>query len=57
MEDFPAFGRPTTAKRGISSSRISDDSFLKLLTIKSIKSPVPLPVMAETQYGSPNPNL
>ena len=47
--DLPAFGRPTTAKRGISSSRISADSFLNLLTIRSIRSPVPLPVIAEIQ--------
>ena len=49
IEDLPAFGRPTTAKRGISSSSISSASFLNVPTIKSIISPVPLPVIAEIQ--------
>ena len=49
MEDLPAFGRPTTAKRGISSSISSVVSFLNLLTNKSIKSPVPNPLNAEIQ--------
>ena len=46
-EDFPAFGRPTTAKRGKSSSISSLLSGLKKVSNLSRKSPVPSPFMAE----------
>ena len=42
--DFPAFGRPTTAKRGNSNSSCVGSGFSGNASIKaSNKSPVPLP--------------
>jgi len=46
-DDFPAFGRPTTAKRGSSSSSTSSFSG-KASTNASNNSPVPLPFMLAT---------
>ncbi len=48
-DDLPTLGRPTTAILGVSSSKISNCSFLNLETKKSNKSPVPLPDVAEIQ--------
>ena len=42
--DFPAFGLPTTAKRGNSISSLVGSGFIGNASIKaSNKSPVPLP--------------
>ena len=46
-EDLPAFGRPTTAKRG-SSVFISSFSSGKQSINASSKSPVPLPLILAT---------
>ena len=54
-DDFPAFGRPTTANRGKSSSTVSTCSG-KALTTASNKSPVPLPLTLAILKYSPNPN-
>ena len=56
IEDFPALGRPTTAKRGIFSSISGSDFLVKRFNISSNKSPVPEPLAADTQKGSPSPN-
>ena len=55
IDDFPAFGRPTTANRGKSSSTVSTCSG-KALTTASSKSPVPLPLTLAMLKYSPNPN-
>ena len=57
IDDLPAFGRPTTAILGISSSITSFISFVKLATTASKRSPVPEPVSELMQYGSPRPRL
>ena len=54
-EDFPAFGLPTMAILTESSSMASTWAG-KELTSASSRSPVPVPCMAETGYGSPRPN-
>ncbi len=56
IDDFPAFGRPTIAKRGRSSSCSSSASFLKSLTSSSRTSPEPSPLIAERMCGSPSPS-
>ena len=52
----PAFGRPTMAIRGSSSSTSIGFSSGMTSKILSNKSPVHEPLMAEMQIGSPKPN-
>ena len=54
-EDFPAFGRPTTARRVRSSFTLVPSS--QALPTSSIKSPNPRPCSAETRCPGPNPSL
>ena len=58
IDDFPAFGRPTTAKRGNGfSSSTASGNYGKTSTNLSNNSPVPLPFMAPIVKYSPNPKL
>ena len=57
IEDFPTFGFPTIAMRGLSSSCASTASLSnKSVTVSSI-SPKPNRFAAETACGSPMPKL
>ena len=55
--DFPALGRPTTANLGTLSSKSSPEVTGSFVSTKSSKSPVPEPVAALMQKGSPRPSL
>ena len=56
--DFPAFGRPTTAKRGKTTSSWTGSGFTGNASINaSSKSPVPLPEMLANVKYSPKPKL
>ena len=55
---LPTLGRPTTEKRGMrSSSSLTGCSGPSFSTMRSSRSPEPLPVAALTQTGSPSPRL
>ena len=56
-EDFPTFGRPITAIRISSSSRVSSSFDGKFFTTASSKSPKFSALLAEMPIGSPKPKL
>ena len=55
-DDFPAFGRPTTANRGSPSSSSINSSSGNPATKASNISPVPEQLIEETQKYSPKPS-
>lgn len=55
-DDLPTFGRPMMANLGSSSKPSASESSGRAATTASSKSPVPLPLIVEMQYGSPKPS-